>query len=57
MAVLLAVGGIDAETLKPKGSNSKIADVIFPGEDWIFEIKSLDADRPNDRAVQNRVGK
>ena len=56
-AVLLAVGGVDAGTLKPKGSNSKIADVIFPAEDWIFEIKSLDADRPNDPAVQNRVGK
>ena len=56
MAVLLAAGAVDAETLRPKGTDSQIADAVFMNEAWIFEIKSIVADRPNDPEVQVRIG-
>lgn len=56
-AILLASNGADAETLLPQGSRSKIADVVFRDEEtWIWEIKSIEVDRPSTNSIQEKLG-
>lgn len=57
MAVLHRAGGKSAESLVPKEAPGRIADVVFDGtEPWVFEIKSLETNRLQDTAIQEKVG-
>lgn len=54
--ILKLAGGKDCEGLRPSGSASKIADVYFERENWIFEVKSLETDRPATKSIHEQVG-
>jgi len=54
--ILKRAGGKGCETFKPPGSSSKIADVYFERENWIFEVKSLETDRPATKSIHEQVG-
>lgn len=51
IAVLGASGGIPIETLVPKGQPGRIADMLFPDDNVIAEVKSLENDRAADPAI------
>lgn len=56
IAILLAAGGLDAESLTPNDWVGRVADVVFDRDDWIFEVKSVVVDRPSDPKVKAKLG-
>lgn len=54
-AILIAAGGVEPEALLPPGYAGKRADIVFPAEAVIAEIKSLASDRTADEALSARI--
>jgi hypothetical protein len=56
MRVLQEAGGQAVETAMPDGYKGAVADILFPEDDVIVEIKSLTADRSSDPKVMEAIG-
>lgn len=54
--VMFEAGGVNAETLLPSSSTSKIVDVSWPYPDVLCEIKSITVNRPTVDSVQTGLG-
>lgn len=54
--VLRAAGGEDASSAVPADYKGRIADILFPVEDVIVEVKSLTTDRAAERQTSDAIG-
>jgi hypothetical protein len=57
VAALRQARGVDAADLMPRGSVGRIADIVFPTQRLIVEVKSLTIDRRGLPKVKERLGR